>query len=44
MLKTDDGLYINIHEAALVDYPAMYMMVEPPELRPDDASRAQRRR
>jgi glucan 1,4-alpha-glucosidase len=23
MLKTEDGLYINIHEAALVDYPAM---------------------
>jgi hypothetical protein len=23
MLKSDDGLYINIHEAALVNYPAM---------------------
>ncbi len=23
MMKTDDGLYINIHEAALVNYPAM---------------------
>jgi len=23
MMKTSDGLYINIHEAALVDYPAM---------------------
>jgi glucan 1,4-alpha-glucosidase len=27
MMKSSDGLYINIHEAALVDYPAMYMMV-----------------
>lgn len=25
MLKTDDGLYINIHEAALVDYPVMHL-------------------
>ena len=23
MMKTDDGLYINLHEAALVDYPCM---------------------
>jgi glucan 1,4-alpha-glucosidase len=28
MMKTADGLYINIHEAALVNYPAMYMMVD----------------
>lgn len=28
MLKTIDGLYINIHEAALVNYPAMYMMID----------------
>jgi glucan 1,4-alpha-glucosidase len=28
MLKTADGLYINIHEAALVDYPAMDLMVD----------------
>ncbi len=27
MMKTDDGLYINIHEAALVDYPAMNLMI-----------------
>jgi hypothetical protein len=27
MIKTDDGLYINIHEAALIDYPAMYLKV-----------------
>lgn len=24
-LKTDDGLYMNIHEAALVNYPAMHL-------------------
>lgn len=24
-MKTDDGLYINIHEAALIDYPAMHL-------------------
>jgi hypothetical protein len=28
MMKTDDGLYINIHEAALVDYPAMDLSVD----------------
>lgn len=27
MLKTGDGLYINIHEAALVNYPAMQLHV-----------------
>jgi glucan 1,4-alpha-glucosidase len=27
MMKTADGLYINIHEAALVDYPAMQLHV-----------------
>jgi hypothetical protein len=26
-LKTDDGLYISIHEAALKDYPAYYLVV-----------------
>ena len=25
MLKNDDGMYINLHEAALVDYPAMHL-------------------
>ena len=25
MLKTDDGLYINLHEAALVNYGAMHL-------------------
>lgn len=25
MLRTDDGTYINLHEAALVDYPAMHL-------------------
>jgi len=29
MLKADNGLYINIHEAALVDYPAMQLNVNP---------------
>ncbi|TGE23198.1 glycoside hydrolase family 97 protein [Hymenobacter metallicola] len=28
MLKSDDGLYINIHEAALVNYPAMMLNVD----------------
>lgn len=25
-MKTDDGLYINLHEAALVNYPAMHLI------------------
>lgn len=28
MMKTADGLYINFHEAALINYPAMYMMLD----------------
>ena len=28
MLKTDDGLYINLHEAALVNYPAMHLTLD----------------
>ncbi|MGY2133047.1 glycoside hydrolase family 97 protein [Hymenobacter sp. HD11105] len=28
MLKTQDGLYVNIHEAALVNYPAMMLDVD----------------
>ncbi|MFT3683017.1 MAG: glycoside hydrolase family 97 protein [Ferruginibacter sp.] len=28
MLKTEDGLYINIHEASLVNYPAMQLHVD----------------
>lgn len=28
MMKSNDGLYINIHEAALVDYPAMQLNVD----------------
>jgi len=27
MMKTNDGLYINIHEAALVHYPSMQLHV-----------------
>ncbi len=29
MMKSADGLYINIHEAALVNYPAMALNVDP---------------
>ena len=28
-MKTDDGLYINLHEAALVDYPCMHLDLNP---------------
>src|SRR3954447_14717502 len=28
MMKTDDALYLNIHEAALVNYPAMDLLVD----------------
>jgi hypothetical protein len=28
MMKSDDGLYINIHEAALVNYPAMNLVLD----------------
>lgn len=28
-MRTDDGLYINIHEASLVDYPAMHLELDP---------------
>ena len=27
-LKTDDGIYLNLHEAALVDYPAMHLNLD----------------
>ena len=27
-LKTDDGLYINLHEAALMNYPAMHLNLD----------------
>ena len=29
LMKTDSGLYVNIHEAALVDYPCMHLLVNP---------------
>ena len=29
LAKTDDGLYVNIHEAALIGYPAMQLDVDP---------------
>ena len=28
-MRTDSGLYINIHEAALVDYPCMHLELDP---------------
>lgn len=28
MLKSKDGLYINIHEAALLNYPVMYLTID----------------
>jgi hypothetical protein len=28
MMKSDDGLYINVHEAALVNYPAMNLVID----------------
>ena len=28
-MRTDDGLYINIHEAALLDYPCMHLDLDP---------------
>ena len=28
-MRTDSGLYINIHEAALVDYPCMHLDLDP---------------
>lgn len=33
MMKTDDGLYINIFEAALHDYPAMHLMADTVDFR-----------
>lgn len=27
-LKTDDGLYVNLHEAALIDFPAMHLELD----------------
>ena len=32
LMKSDDGLYINIHEAALVDYPCMHLELDPARL------------
>jgi hypothetical protein len=29
MMKTADGLYVSVHEAALVGYPAMNLLVDP---------------
>lgn len=32
MMKTADGLYINIHEAALIDYPCMHLNLDDKEM------------
>lgn len=32
MMKTSDGLYINIHEAALLNYPAMNLVIDKDKL------------
>jgi glucan 1,4-alpha-glucosidase len=29
MMKTDAGMYLNIHEAALINYPVMQLVIEP---------------
>ena len=31
-MRTDDGLYINIHEAGLLDYPCMHLELDPKTL------------
>ena len=31
-MKTDDGIYINLHEAALVNYPAMHLELDDEKL------------
>ncbi|MBQ6046597.1 MAG: glycoside hydrolase family 97 protein [Bacteroidales bacterium] len=31
-MKTDDGLYINIHEASTLDYPTMHLNLDPKTL------------
>ncbi len=33
MMKSADGLYINIHEAALINYPAMHLNVDAAKLK-----------
>ncbi|GAA4314949.1 glycoside hydrolase family 97 protein [Nibribacter koreensis] len=33
MMKSTDGLYINIHEAALINYPAMHLNVDAQNLK-----------
>ncbi len=40
-MKTDDGLYINIHEAATLDYPTMHLnLIENGELKNDNSADA----
>ena len=30
MMKADDGIYLNLHEAALADFPAMHLRIDKP--------------
>ncbi len=40
-MKTDDGLYLNIHEAATLDYPTMHLeLIDNGELRIDNLAEA----
>ncbi|WP_026994299.1 glycoside hydrolase family 97 protein [Flectobacillus major] len=32
MMKTPEGIYLNIHEAALVNYPVMHLLADTPQL------------
>lgn len=32
LMRSDDGLYVNLHEAALVDYPCMHLEIAPATL------------
>ncbi len=32
MMKTPEGIYLNIHEAALVNYPVMHLLADTPKL------------
>ena len=36
MMKSQNGLYINIHEAALIEYSAMHLELNPCNILPKD--------
>ena len=44
MMKSKDGLYINIHEAALINYSAMNVMLDDKQLHSDHLPHARRAR